>query len=351
MEDIKRKILQIKKIAKKKKLISSFVIGNTSKPFKKKYYLTPIRFNSKVIFFGIVVYDEKVVTKIIKFVDGKIDNIFVDVEKKIPNKYSIDKVTANLQRCVGEHVNKSKLYTYKANDIVVDAVDTFLSFNFDKYLTGISGRKIAILGAGNIGYKLALKLVERGANVFLTRRDTKKLNFLVNSINLIKPKNTISKAYGFSNNLKASKNSEVLIASNSGKKIISKKIVKSLNKGSLIIDVGKGTIFLDAYNEAKKMNIKIYRADVSIILENLITNIHNLETLHKLGLGRKKIFGEKIVSGGILAEKNEFIVDNINKPKVFYGIANGSGDFNFGIKKKDNLYKRASKFKKKLNLL
>ena len=77
----KEKILQIKKIAKKKKLISSFVIGNTSKPFKKKYYLTPIRFNSKVIF-GIVVYDEKVVTKIIKFVDGKIDNIFVDVEKK-----------------------------------------------------------------------------------------------------------------------------------------------------------------------------------------------------------------------------------------------------------------------------
>ena len=32
-------------------------------------------------------------------------------------------VTANLQRSVGEHVNKL-IYTYKANDIV-DAVDNF----------------------------------------------------------------------------------------------------------------------------------------------------------------------------------------------------------------------------------
>ena len=350
MIEIKKKISLIKKFAKKKKIKTAFIIGNTSKNYTKKYYLTPIRFNSKVIFFGVVVNSEIVVSNIVKLLDGKVDYILVDVEKKISAKNSIDNFVANLERQVRENTKVSKLYTYKGNDIVVDAVDTFLSFYFDKNIRGISGKKITILGGGNIGYKLSLKLVERGANIIFTRRNKKNLKILVKSINLIKPKSTISKVTGTINNFKATVDCDVLIAANSGQKIINSKIVSNLKKDSLIIDVGKGTIFTSAYNLAKKRNIKIFRADVGVVFENILTNISNLEKLYKNGLGRKKIMGENTVSGGLLAEKNEFIIDNINNPKVFYGVANGSGDFIFNFKKKNKILSRIKKFKKKLKL-
>ena len=42
---------------------------------------------------------------------------------------------------------------------------------------------------------------------------------------------------------------------------------------------------------------------------------------------RRRIVGEAIVSGGLLGRKGEVIVDNIQDPKIIYGISNGQGDF------------------------
>ena len=35
----------------------------------------------------------------------------------------------------------------------------------------------------------------------------------------------------------------------------------------------------------------------------------------------------KVISGGLLAQNDEIEVDNYRKPKLIYGIVNGSGDF------------------------
>ena len=83
---------------------------------------------------------------------------------------------------------KSKIYTYKGNDLTVQASDTFLNNYFLKDIRGLGGKKILILGSGNIGSKLVLKLVESGAEVFLYRRNLKKLKKIVETINLLLPK-------------------------------------------------------------------------------------------------------------------------------------------------------------------
>ena len=110
---------------------------------------------------------------------------------------------------------------------------------FNKDLRGVSGKKIGIIGCGNIGSKIALNLTEQGAKVNLNRRNIKKLDTIIKAINILKPKNTKEKAEK-KDKLLASKNADVLIGTTDGKPVINSEMVKVMKNNSLIIDVGKG---------------------------------------------------------------------------------------------------------------
>ena len=118
---VKNKYLEAKKLANKKKKKLAFLIGNTIKSNKSNYYFTPPRITDKLVVFGIVVFDESIATNVCKFLDGKVDIIFADAEKKIfPKK---DGTLGNIERSVREEIKKSKIYIYKGNDLSVDSVD------------------------------------------------------------------------------------------------------------------------------------------------------------------------------------------------------------------------------------
>ena len=80
---LKKKYKEAKKLANKKKKKLSFIIGNTIKIEKGNYYFTPPRITDKLLVFGIIVFKESVVIEACKFLDGKVDIIFADGEKKI----------------------------------------------------------------------------------------------------------------------------------------------------------------------------------------------------------------------------------------------------------------------------
>ena len=122
---------------------------------------------------------------------------------------------------------------------------------FNKDLRGVSGKKIGIIGCGNIGSKIALNLTEQGAKVNLNRRNIKKLDTIIKAINILKPKNTKEKAEK-KDKLLASKNADVLIGTTDGKPVINSEMVKVMKNNSLIIDVGKGTIDLRDLKKNKK---------------------------------------------------------------------------------------------------
>ena len=171
VEDIVNTISAMAKAEGKK---TGFSIGNTAKKNEEGLYYTPIRSSSIMVLGGVIVYSEGQAIEIAKALDGKVDYILVDAEKKIPAEMSLLGVPANVERAVRESVKKSKVWIYKGNDLSVEAVDTLLTELTKNRVTGIGAAKITILGAGNLGAKLALKLVERGANVTVTQRKKKK---------------------------------------------------------------------------------------------------------------------------------------------------------------------------------
>src|SRR5699024_8203446 len=122
---------------------------------------------------NLLITSEEVAFDTIKYFDGKIENIVVDIERK---------QEINLFEIARKVVRNSKLYTNKPNDLTMEAVDTLLLKQFSQDL---SNKKILIYGTGNIAFKLALRLAERNAKVLLDGRDKQKVEKLSEALNLV----------------------------------------------------------------------------------------------------------------------------------------------------------------------
>lgn len=339
-------IKELNSISKKKQLTTFFSISNTTSKSEgnQKPYLTPIRLLEGGVICGVVVFSQSQAMIAAKSVQHLVDKILVDSEKKIGMKlgvetnllthFKFDKSFiereakssieyGNISAAVREIIDQDKVIEYKPNDITVEAIWTFLSIKLSK----LSGKRIAIFGCGNIGFKLALKLVESGVDIALHRRNSKKGIIMANSINLVKPKTTIASATYFSSPIEASFNADVLIGTaNSGTPVISWEMIQAISSRGIVIDVGKGNIEKVAIQMASDKDIEVLRGDISASLYGFISHRQQMQYTIQNKIGRSEIQpGIKIVSGGIFGRSGEIVVDNYSSPGIIYGIADGYG--------------------------
>ena len=304
-----------------------FMIANTAKIEEMEFYTIPIRNFSHAVVSGVVVFSEEVANRVASQIDGKVDYVFVDAEKKIPGKCSEPKVMANIERAVKTAIKESVFISYKANDLTVDAADAFISEYYSNSISGVGGRNIAIIGAGNIGSKLAIKLVERGAEVRLFRRDMSKLKLVVDCINVTKSNYTIAKAHVSKSVSEAYKDADVIIGTTNGIPVIDETVVNYISSQTLLIDIGKGSISQSAVGKVEELDISIYRLGVESALEGLILSLLATHKTFVEKTGRRRYCDIDIVSGGLVARKGEIVVDDFSNPRYIYGIGNGHGDF------------------------
>jgi len=309
-----------------------FTISSTSKQ-QDEGYLTPTRQINNTLIIGCVIFDQNDVLDLIKHTDGIVDIVLADTEKKIPisidnkNKpHSHETVcyvnTGNISRICFDHYKKSKVMEYKPNDITVNAAWNYISQN----LNYCSGKKIAILGAGNIGSKLALKLVECGANVYIYRRNELKGNQISIGLNAIKHPSCLSNITYVDNPINAVHLADVVIGCSSGDPVVDLDVVSAMKKNGLLVDLGKNSFTKDSISLAIKNRIKTYRVDVTAAIESLVYEINRSNEIISSAYGRSKIANFDIVAGGFIGLDGDVVVDNINNPKNVIGIANGCGD-------------------------
>ena len=332
---LKKNLNQIKKLKKKK----VFFFGSTVKKETNTFYITNIRENKKFIYFGAIIYNDYHAKTIAKKIDGKFDYAFVDLEKKVSSKNKKDIV--NLERSVKDTLLTTKVFAYKGNDLTVQACETLINNLYLHDIRGVGGKKSLILGAGNIGFKIAQKLVESGSDVHLYRRNKKLLKKIVLTLNSLIPKATVAKAKLVSKITELSKY-DLIIGSTNGVSLLKKKHILKLKEGVNIIDIGKGLLEKEALKLAIKNNIFVYRLDVSPAYEGYLENIYSTKNLYlnKSNL-IKKIKNVFLMKRGMVAQEGSIIVDNVKNPKEIYGISDGQGSF-----KKISL-KRINQIKKK----
>ena len=315
-----------------------FSISTTGK-VEDRDYLTPVRPCDDFVLLGCVIFSSSKLEAIADILsDTDVDYIFVDAEKKIPitflpnlqgsSEEAFD--TCNFSKLMKLLLPKREIFEYKPNDLTVDAVWRFLE---SKY-TSLSGLRICIVGLGNIGTKLALKLVECGADVHVSGRDYLKTLQIASTLNTVKPIGTIASLSCYRDPLSAAFGADAILGCTNGIPVIDESVTAVLCRGASVIDVGKNNLTPEGVRAARERGCEIYRADVSHRFQSFVAETLLYELMkERFGVDRVADIG--LVSGGYLGDRGDVVVDNVKEPKILYGISDGSGGFKVQIDERD----------------
>jgi len=330
LKDLRKILSTIKKRAKMNKKQVAFVLL-TTKQKGSDFVILPSRRTSYVVCGVVAVYEMSAIRKIIKELDGNVDYILVDAEQKLSSM-------KNLLSTVLKLVKKSEVLTFKSNDSTADATDAIISYlmRYPIY------KKIAIVGAGNIGCKVALKLVERGHEVFIASSKLPSAKKKANALNEIKPNETKSKVFAKSIT-KVATDCDVIIGFTPKIPVINSKMILQMKSNGLIIDGGLGTLYEEAIKIAKKKKINIIRVDVRPGFIASLALVFETKKFFENYYGSIKMKNFNIISGGIYGELGDIVVDSVKNPTQLIGISDGKG----GIIEK----KRSKEFMKKIDLV
>lgn len=346
-EKVKRIALKLRNKADENGGLAAFTIGSTTKPTKGlRPYTTPVRGISLGYVGGVVVFTQTQGILASCIVDGIVDSILVDAEKKlhhlidfdprpfeefglpVPDKANRPPSVAymemgNLSSSCSEVIEKSDFYEYKSNDMTVEGVWHYLSGR----MKGLSGRKIAIVGGGNIGFKLAVKLVESGCAVQFVRRDVNRGLLLSNAVNVVKPPPTLASAIYNSDPVQACLFSDAVLGCTNGKPVITSEMVRGMKPDSVLVDVGKGSIDPEAVEYAVQSGVQVLRFDVSAAIDGMVSSIERNRKYTSF-IGRVELEeGGILVSGGYLGAYGDVAVDDCHNPTQIFGVCDGKGDF------------------------
>jgi hypothetical protein len=342
---IRDSALDLRSLALRDNIPSFFSISSSFQQNITKPYLTPLRFLENGVMRGVVVNTSNQAIIAAGIVGDLVDKVLVDAEKKINPRFEYNhqllrhfgfdlsdenkafisqQNNVNISVGVQATLSPNKIIHYKPNDLTVDAVWTLLSLK----LKQLFGKKITIVGCGNIGFKLALKLVESGADVTIVRRDYKKGLSMAEAINIARPDSCVALANCVRSALEASKLCDVLIGASSGDApVITWAMIDNMASNGFIVDIGKGNVDKFAVAKALERGIEIMRGDITGALYGFVSHALLTQDVIDNKMGRVEVTSKiSILSGGLLGEDGEFIVDNFKCPTIIYGIADGSGN-------------------------
>lgn len=305
---------------KSKKVI--YTIGNTRVLDDSIYYVTPIREYEEFIVIGMIVFSENEAKIVLQKIDGLVDYIFIDCEKKSKNNSD---GFFNIERLSYEIVNRSTLKFYKGNDLTVESIDNFIFYYFLNKKKLLGGLNILIIGIGNIGFKIALKLLERGASIFLSSSNENRAQNLCELLNDIKPKETLALAKPFTQENEQVFFDSIVLTGLAPKEANTIYLKNNIKKESLILDVGKGCLNPSQVELIQKSGIVPYRLDIGESLESKIKT--ELSTKFKFKLPRAIQIDKDLtlVEIGIVGKKGDVLVKNIDQPILLIGICDGKG--------------------------
>ena len=286
---------------------------------------------------GAIIYNNKTAKEIAQKMNGKVDYVFVDIEKKINNRLDI---LVNIERSTKEVINKSIVKNYKPNDLTVNSIENFIQDYFRSNLRGVGGKKILIVGAGNIGSKIGLRLLESGSSIYLTRRDKKKLKMINATLNIIKPVQTKAKSNIIHKDKLKFEDYDVIIGC--ADKSVKFQKINNFKKNLLLLMLEKTF----TTNSIKQLLTKKFQFLTRY--RKFFKLIHNSK--YQLKIFSKTILLKsgkfRLIKKGILGKFGDIVVDDVMTPKRIIGICGREGLLkNLSIKKYNFLKSKILKSK------
>ncbi len=297
---------------------SFFCIGTTMNVYNEAYFFSSIREGDFYVCGNIMISDVHNLREIVGIIDGQVNEIMIDVEKK---KSSCIKMDDIIRQCV----KKSTVGYFRGNVVAASSFEhLFTNYCRSKAIV-FTGRSVCLIGAGHLGIKIAEILVEYGMDVYVydSNRDrTKKVVESVNTmvargcngcIHYICMKDIVKKKY------------LVIIGATNGIPVITVEMIKSLDTDGFLIDAGLRTLTEPAVCKAIQKDIPVLCLISKPGFDGMMFSHFGYRKIVDAIKKRTVDEGFSLVSGGMIGEHGDVIVDNAITPKSIIGIAKGNG--------------------------
>ena len=292
-------------------------------------HFTSIKNNKNLSIATFIFKSLELLPKIISTFDGKVDAFLIDVEVK----NSVN----NLEEKAKKLISKSAIIKIKPNDMTCLAFDSWIN----NVIPDFSKINVLIVSLGNLGFKIALSLVERGASVKIFGRNKSKLSNLKTTIDFIKSGkgkvDVVDENYDI-------ENIDLVVGASPGVPVISLRMIKKIKKSAIIVDLGNGTLFPESINYLNNLNLKIFCISSEPGIWGWYEAHKHSELIFSNQKKKELDNGLTLISPGILGSYGHIIVDNPNNWNRVIGVCDGKGDVlnteksEFYIKKLKKLY-------------
>lgn len=293
---------------------SAALIGTTART-SQPFSILPRREFMGICCASFLVGTAEAAAQVLRQLDGRVEFALVDVERK----KEFDPWTL-----AGSILRKTRRVSYKPNDATLTAADEVLRRSFEDDL---AGKNILIVGLGNLGGKLALRLAERGAHVYCVGRDAAKVGRIAGALSELLPRhapNPLRALASIEDLDEAFIDALVTFVSESG--VVGESLCRVLKPGALALDGGINNFRPDFFPAAARMGVKALRLDVRLGAPFSLLGVCGFTEhffAHVLGHGERN--GLPVVAGGFVGRRGDIILDSIDDPQQVIGIANGTG--------------------------
>ncbi|WP_188634346.1 NAD(P)-binding domain-containing protein [Lentibacillus kapialis] len=298
---------------------SSIMISTTAK-HALSFRVLPRRSILNTAMSCFMINDAKLLKKALLFFDGLVDYIYIDIEQK---------QDLNLFEIARSIVKKSNLTTVKPNDNTLESCDMLIRNHLKDDLLN---KDIAVVGTGNLASKLATRLTERQANVYIMGRTNEKEKTVTEALNLFLPKHT-SEVKPFEE-IQSKKKVDIIVSFLSGQMSKEDRLLSLIDEDTFVIDGGINNFSSSFIQRMLSANVKVTRLDTRIALPYQMLLEHDYtQSFFNEVFGHATINDVLVAAGGYIGGEGTVVVDNLKQPNQVIGIADGSG----GVKANEQL--------------
>jgi len=212
--------------------------------------------------------------------------IAVDCDHKLPESAAIVQTAAS---CIAP----SRLLFFSDNQVWADSALDMVQ----RIEGGLSGKAVALCGAGPLVESLALVLPRIGARVIGLHAGGAPVDV------------------------------SVVLGGSQKRESIDAALVARLPDAAAVYDLGIGSLTFEAAELARSRGLRLYRFDNRAGISSAIVRLLETDNMVTKLMGRARLRDVEIVAAGLLAPAGAVIVDDIRQPTTIFGVADGRGRF------------------------
>jgi len=263
---------------------------------------------------NLILRDATLLPALVDQFDDIVSVFFVDCEVK---------AHVDLASAARAAIALQKLHFFKPNDFTVEAADEWIAQRVPDPIDA----RVALIGAGNVGAKLSLRLAERGCEVRLVGRRADSLEATVRGLGAIM--RGAGSIVATTDIAAACADARLIVGCTPGTPAVDAAALPAAGN-ALLLDIGNGCFSPGAIAAALERGLMIEVLSPTAGWEGFVRRYSATRKLQQ-GLGRRRLDnGVWIVSRGVMGSAGDVLVDDVSRPGRIIGICNGMGDLLYG---------------------